>query len=197
LRQINGNYILNKIFFDQYKMNSSVKLHLAEFGSAFITYDFNTFKDDSYEFILPSLSNGKRLEFYFTYQDSSGNSVRVPSNKNYQMIYGSLNVSLNLNLLSNNLDYTVSDIYPNPFLPLKHKTVRINYRSSGNELFRLSIIDAAGRSVKEIKQTSFPGENIVEWNGYSDDGTICASGVYYFLISLNGKEFGKKLILLK
>ncbi|MGQ9798205.1 MAG: S8 family serine peptidase [Ignavibacterium sp.] len=197
LRQINGNYILNKIFFDQNKMHSSVKLHLAEFGSAFITYDFNTFKDDSYEFILPSLSNGKRLEFYFTYQDSSGNSVRVPSNKNYQMIYGSLNVSLNLNLLSNNLDYTVSDIYPNPFLPLKHKTVRINYRSSGNELFRLSIIDAAGRSVKEIKQTSFPGENIVEWNGYSDDGTICASGVYYFLISLNGKEFGKKLILLK
>ena len=197
LRQLNGNYILNKIFFDQDKTSSSVKLHLAEFGSAFITYDFNTFKDDSYEFILPSFSSGKRLEFYFTYQNSSGNTVRVPSNKNYQMIYGSLNVSLNLNLLSNNLDYTVSDIYPNPFLPFKHKTVRINYRSSGNELFRLSIIDAAGRSVKEIKQTSFPGENIVEWNGYSDDGTICASGVYYFLVSLNGKEFGKKLILLK
>lgn len=197
LKQINGNYILNKIFFDQNKINSSVKLHLAEFGSAFITYDFNTFKDDSYEFILPSLSNGKRLEFYFTYQDSSGNSVRVPSNKNYQMVYGSLNISLNLNLLLNNLYYTLSEIYPNPFLPLKHKTVRINYRSSGNELFRLSIIDAAGRSIKEIKQISFPGENIVEWNGYSDDGTICASGVYYFLISLNGKEFGKRLILLK
>jgi hypothetical protein len=113
------------------------------------------------------------------------------------MIYGSLNISLNLNLLLNNLDYTVSDIYPNPFLPLKHKTVRINYRSSGNELFSLSIIDAAGRSIKQIKQTSFPGENIVEWNGYSDDGTVCASGVYYFLITLNGKEFGKKLILLK
>lgn len=197
LRQLNGNFILNKIFFDQNKINSSVKLHLAEYGSSFITYDFNTFKDDSYEFILPSFSNGRRLEFYFTYQDSTGSTIRVPSNKNYQMIYGSLNISLNLNLLLNNLDYTVSDIYPNPFLPLKHKTVRINYRSSGNELFSLSIIDAAGRSIKQIKQTSFPGENIVEWNGYSDDGTVCASGVYYFLITLNGKEFGKKLILLK
>jgi subtilisin family serine protease len=197
LRKLNGNYILNKIFFDQNKISSSVKLHLAEYGSSFITYDFNTFKDDSYEFILPSFANGKRLEFYFTYQDSSNNTFRVPSNKNYQMIYGSLNISLNLNLLLNNLDYTVSDIYPNPFLPLKHKIVRINYRSAGNEMFRLSIIDAAGRTVKEIKQTSFPGENTVEWNGYSDDGTICASGVYYFLISLNGKEFGKKLILLK
>lgn len=197
LKHLNGNYILNKIFFDLNKINSSVKLHLAESGSSFITYDFNTFKDDSYEFILPSLSNGKKLEFYFTYQDSSGNTVRVPSNKNYQMIYGSLNISLNLNLLTNNVDYTVSDIYPNPFLPLKHKAVRINYRSSGNELFQLSIIDAAGRSIKEIKQMSSAGENYVEWNGYSDDGNICASGVYYFLISLNGKEFGKKLILLK
>lgn len=197
LKQLNGNYILNKIIFDQNKINSSVKLHLAESGSSFINYDFNTFKDDSYEFVLPSFPIGKRLEFYFTYQDSAGNTVRFPSNKNYQMIYGSLNISLNLNLLSNNLDYEVSDIYPNPFLPLKHKTVRINYRSSGNEMFRLSIIDAAGRSIKQISQMSLPGENIVEWNGYSDDGTICASGVYYFLISLDGKEFGKKLILLK
>lgn len=197
LKEVNGSFVLNKIFFDEKKIHSTIKLHLAEYGASFTPIDFNTFKDDSYEFILPSFANGKRLEFYFTYQDSSGNTIRVPSNKNYQMIYGALNISLNLNLVLNNLDYTVSDIYPNPFLPLKHKTVRINFRSAGNETFRLSIIDAAGRSVKEIKHTSFAGENIVEWDGLSDDGTLCASGVYYFLISLNGKEFGKKLILLK
>ncbi|WP_337865131.1 S8 family peptidase [Ignavibacterium sp.] len=197
LKEINGSYVLNKNFFDEKKIHSTIKLHLAEYGTSFTSIDFNTFKDDSFEFILPSFANGKRLEFYFIYQDSSGNTIRVPSNKNYQMIYGALNISLNLNLILNNLDYTVSDIYPNPFLPLKHKLVRINFRSSGNESFRLSIIDAAGRSVKEIKQNSFAGENIIEWDGLSDDGTLCASGVYYFLISLNGKEFGKKLILLK
>lgn len=197
LKEVNGGYVLNKIFFDEKKIHSTIKLHLAEYGASFTSIDFNTFKDDSYEFILPSFANAKRLEFYFTYQDSSGNTIRIPSNKNYQMIYGALNISLNLNLILNYLDYKVSDIYPNPFLPLKHKSVRINFRSSGNETFRLSIIDAAGRSVKEIKQTSFAGENIIEWDGLSDDGTQCASGVYYFLISLNGKEFGKKLVLLK
>ncbi|BDQ02681.1 S8 family peptidase [Ignavibacterium sp.] len=197
IRQVNGSYLLNKIFFDDSKNPNSIRLHISEDGASFTSYNFNTFKDDTYEFVLPSFSNGKKLEFYFTYQDSSGNLTRVPSNKNYKMFYGLLNILLNLNLSSNNLDYTVSDIYPNPFLPLKNKVVRINYRSSGNESFRLSIIDASGRSVKEISQISNPGENVVEWDGTNDEKILCSSGVYYFLISLNGKQFGKKLVLLK
>lgn len=197
IKQLNGSYLLNKIFFNENKNPNSIRLHLAEQGTSFTTYNFNTFKDDSYEFILPSFSSGKRLEFYFTYQDSSGNIFRIPSDKNFKMIYGYMNISLNLNLTNNNLDYTVSDIYPNPFLPLKNKIVRINYRSSGNESFRLSIVDAAGRSVKEISQISNAGENVVEWDGTNDEKIICSSGVYYFLITLNGKQFGKKLILLK
>ena len=197
IRQLNGTYLLNKIFFEESVNPNSVQLHLSGEGSSFTSINFNTFKDDSYEFILPTFSDGKRIEFYFTYQDSAGNSFRVPSDKNYKMIYGSLNISLNLNLINDNLDYTVSDVYPNPFLPFKNKVVRINYRSSGNEQFRLSIIDASGRSVKEIFQISNPGENIVEWDGTNDEKIICSSGVYYFLISLNGQQFGKKLILLK
>ncbi len=197
IRQLNGTYLLNKIFFEESVNPNSVQLHLSGEGSSFTSINFNTFKDDSYEFILPTFSDGKRIEFYFTYQDSAGNSFRVPSDKNYKMIYGSLNISLNLNLINDNLDYTVSDVYPNPFLPFKNKVVRINYRSSGNEQFRLSIIDASGRSVKEISQISNPGENIVEWDGTNDEKIICSSGVYYFLISLNGQQFGKKLILLK
>ncbi|MCX8106663.1 MAG: T9SS type A sorting domain-containing protein, partial [Ignavibacterium album] len=197
LKQLDGHYILTKIIFDSVKNPNSVLLHLTEEGHSFSSINFNTFKDDTYEFVLPDFSNGKRLEFYFTYQDSTGNVFRVPSNKNYKMIFGSLNISLNLNLFSNNLDYTVSDVYPNPFLPLKNKVVRINYRSSGNELFRLSIIDASGRCIKEFSQISSPGENIVEWDGTNDEKILSSSGVYYFLITLNGKQFGKKLILLK
>ncbi|AFH50072.1 Subtilisin-like serine protease [Ignavibacterium album JCM 16511] len=197
IRQVNGSYLLNKIFFDDSKNPNSIRLHISEDGASFTSYNFNTFKDDTYEFVLPSFSNGKKLEFFFTYQDSSGNLYRVPSDKNFKMNYGSLIISLNLSASFNNLDYTVSDIYPNPFLPLKNKFVKINYRSPGNELFKLSIIDAAGRSVKEISQISNSGENIVEWDGTNDDKILCSSGVYYFLITLNGKQFGKKLVLLK
>ncbi len=197
LKQLDGHYILTKIIFDSVKNPSSVLLNLAEEGHSFSSINFNTFKDDTYEFVLPDFSNGKRLEFYFTYQDSSGNTFRIPSDKNYKMNYGYLNIFLNLNLQLNNLDYTVSDVYPNPFLPLKNKVVRINYRSSGNELFRLSIIDASGRCIKELSQISSPGENIVEWDGTNDEKILSSSGVYYFLITFNGKQFGKKLILLK
>jgi hypothetical protein len=31
----------------------------------------------------------------------------------------------------------------------------------------------------------------------ADRGYLCASGVYYALIQLGGKEYGKKLVLLK
>jgi hypothetical protein len=197
IKNIDGRYILTKVIFDSTKNPNSVSLHLAEEGNAFNTHSFSTFKDDSYEFVLPHFPDNKRLEFYFTYQDSLGNLFRIPADKNYKMLYGSLNISLNLNSLFNNLDYTVSDIYPNPFLPNKHKIVRINYRSAGNELFRLSIIDAAGRSIKEISQVSNVGENIIEWDGTNDDKIISSSGVYYFLVTINGKQFGKKLVLLK
>jgi hypothetical protein len=47
-----------------------------------------------------------------------------------------------------------------------------------------------------VKITS-PGINVVEWDGYSDNGNICASGVYFLLVQLNGKEYGRKLISLK
>ncbi len=197
LRQVDGNYILTKVIFDSTKNPNSITLHLGEESNAFTAYHFNTYKDDTYEFVLPSFTVGKKLGFYFTYQDSLGNLLRIPSDKNFKMIYGSLNISLNLNSLIDNQDYTVSDIYPNPFLPYKHKVVRINYRSTGNEQVKMSVVDASGRSIKVISQLSNVGENAIEWDGTNDDGFISSSGVYYFLITIDGKHFGKKLILLK
>lgn len=197
IQQLNDTYLLNKIIFDSTKNSNSVTLYLAEEGGMFNSYNFNTFKDDSYEFVLPSFPFGKRLEFYFTYQDNMGNNFRVPTDKNYSMIYGALNISLNLDLQLNNLDYTVSDLYPNPFLPLQHKLVRINYRSSGNELFKLSIVDVSGRTIKQISQISQPGENIIEWDGTNDEKILCSSGVYFFFVTIDGQQYARKLVYLK
>ena len=59
------------------------------------------------------------------------------------------------------------------------------------------MIDGAGQKIKEISTTTLVGENYFEWDGYSDRGYLCASGVYYALIQIGGKEYGKKLVLLK
>lgn len=61
----------------------------------------------------------------------------------------------------------------------------------------MSIIDASGQVVKNISKVSSLGENFIEWDGYSERGFLCASGVYYFLITIGEEKFGKKLILIK
>ena len=63
--------------------------------------------------------------------------------------------------------------------------------------YKIIILDASGQKVLEKNFLSAEGPNPFEWNGISDLSQMCASGVYYALIQLNGKEYGKKLILLK
>ena len=59
------------------------------------------------------------------------------------------------------------------------------------------LIDGTGQKVKEVSTNTFAGENYFEWDGFADRGYLCASGVYYALIQIGDKEYGKKLVLLK
>ncbi len=110
-----------------------------------------------YSFNIPSFSLGKNVQFYFSFKDSANIDYRVPLTDNFQFSYGDLNISLNLasnNLLNNDL---VSDPFPNPFLPAEHQGVRVNFISSGNELFKMAIIDGAGQKVKSFSLISTIG----------------------------------------
>ena len=77
------------------------------------------------------------------------------------------------------------------------KEVKLKYKSAGNENLSIIIIDGAGRKVKSIHIVTEPGEHDVQWDGKNDRGEMVASGIYYFLIDLNGQKYGKKLVLLK
>ena len=158
---------------------------------------FNTIDEFNYTITVPQQIEGKEITFYIEYLDSINNSYRFPAVGEYKFNYGSNIISLNVIVQTTFSNYEVSNFYPNPFIPANHKTVRINYQSSGNEIFKLAIIDGAGQKVKNVSTITFPGNNYFEWDGYSEQGYLCASGVYYALIQLDGKEFGKKLVLLK
>lgn len=195
LELINNEFLLHKIFFKENIQNLSVVMNYSTDGINFnqIMPGFEgTFR---YGFNFPSFAFGRNIQFYFTYKDSANNDIREPLNKNYQFNYGDLDISLNVAETNFN-DYIVSDPFPNPFLPAEHKNVRINFKSAGNELFKMAIIDGSGQKVKEISKLSTIGNNFVEWDGFSNHGYLCASGVYYLLIQLGGKEYGKKMILL-
>jgi hypothetical protein len=54
-----------------------------------------------------------------------------------------------------------------------------------------------GQQVKIFETETIDGENYFDWNGISDRGLPSASGVYYYLIRLGDRDFGRKMVLLR
>ncbi|HCY76284.1 MAG TPA: hypothetical protein DHV28_10215 [Ignavibacteriales bacterium] len=197
LKSVNNNFILHKTTFKENIIPESVKTTFIVSNNSVEEYPMTKVGEYDFELTVPQKFNGEILKFYITYSDSQNNSFRLPASNEYKFIYGSEIISLNLEVQSPETDYQVSDFFPNPFIPAKHKFTRINYKSSGKELFKLMLIDGAGQKVTEISTLTLSGPNYFEWDGFADRGYLCASGVYYALIQLGGKEFGKKLVLIK
>lgn len=197
LANVNSQYVLHKTIFEDGVDPQSVKLFYGYDDMIIPEVGMNKDDDYNYSITFPQLIDGEEVTFYFTFTDSSNNNFRYPITGEYKFSYGSDIISYNLDLQPPVGNYEVSDFFPNPFNPSEHKTVGLFYKSVGNEIFKLAIIDGAGQKVTEISSITLSGQNYFEWNGYSEHGYLCASGVYYALIQLGGKEYGKKLILLK
>ncbi len=191
-----NQFLINKIIFDENVNHLRTKMYLSVNNSDYNEINYLSFSNLQYQFPVPQLNLNDKINFYFIIYDSTGNSKRIPQNDSYSFFYGSLQI--NLNIKTESYTYSrISEIYPNPFIPTDHNYTRIKYKSLGNEKVDVSIIDASGQVVKQISQISSLGENFIEWDGISDRGYLCASGVYYFLINIGNENYGKKLILLK
>jgi hypothetical protein len=85
--------------------------------------------------------------------------------------------------------------YPNPFNP---STV-IQYSVPHGARVSLNIYSIEGELVRNLIDQKLPkGDYRVPWDGTNNDGTQCASGVYYYSLSLDGKLISaKKAVLLK
>lgn len=197
LEKRNNEYVLHKTILDESIVASSVNIVFQIADDLFQPFPMIKSGDYNYTYTFPTRNNGDLIEFIIVYSDSQNNSYTLPQSGKFKFTYGSDIISLNLDIQSPTSDYEVSDFYPNPFIPSQHRTTRINYYSSGKELFKLLLIDGSGQKVKEISTNTFIGENYFEWDGFSDRGYLCASGVYYALIQLGDKEYGKKLVLIK
>jgi hypothetical protein len=197
LEKRNNEYVLHKTILDETIIASSVNIVFQIADDLFQPFPMIKSGDYNYTYTFPTRNNGDLVEFTIVYSDSQNNSYTLPQSGKFKFTYGSDIISLNLDIQSPTISYEVSDFYPNPFIPSQHRTTRINYYSSGKELFKLLLIDGAGQKVKQISFNTVVGENYFEWDGFSDRGYLCSSGVYYALIQLGEKEYGKKLVLLK
>ncbi|MCS7053087.1 MAG: S8 family serine peptidase [Ignavibacterium sp.] len=193
----NNRFLISQAVLSDNKIISSMKMFYSVNNTEYRELNFSNYSDDVFQFILPQLNFGDEIKFYFTYSDSSGNIFNIPRvRRSYVYYYGNSQVNLFLSPSSNSYS-RISDLFPNPFNPSMQNETKIAFKSLGNEKVSVSIIDASGQVVKNISKISSLGENFIEWDGYSDRGFLCASGVYYFLITIGEEKFGKKLILIK
>jgi serine protease AprX len=193
---VDDTYKLNKIFFSSSGVDiGSVKLNYTTNGKDYISQ--NMIFDGAMKFIteFPLLSDGQMVDFYFNYKDTLGNNVREPNgNTTYKFKYGDLNIYHNLNVPVPYDFGILSQNYPNPF---NNKTT-IKFVASSVEPAEIIIMDAIGQKVKSLfNGLTKSGENIIQWDGFTDLGTSAASGVYVYILKIGGKEYGKKMIMLK
>ncbi|MBE0573082.1 MAG: S8 family serine peptidase [Ignavibacteriaceae bacterium] len=193
-----GTFILNKMFLTNDNIfPQTVYVQYSTDGIDYIEKQLDFDGNLKYTFKLPYLFNDELVDFYFTYDDNSGATLRDPLSNNYKFYYGSLDISLNTDLKRTYTDFIVSEPFPNPFYPLQNSFTSVSIKSSGNENLIIRIIDPLGQQVGYYSTLTVDGENRFDWYGKNENGVPLASGVYYFLIDLDGKQYSRNLVLLR
>jgi hypothetical protein len=89
----------------------------------------------------------------------------------------------------------LSHAHPNPFNP----TTRIDYSIKHAGHVRIEVHNVAGRVVRTLLDTAVDAgaKGFVVWDGTSDGGQRCASGVYFYRITAPGFTESRKMVVLK
>jgi subtilisin family serine protease len=198
LKTSEGTYILNKMFIVKNNIfPQTVFIHYSTNGIDYTETQMQFNDSSKYTFKFPYLFNDELVDFYFTYEDNTGASFREPVSSNYKFYYGSLDISLNTEINKVYTDYIVSKLFPNPFYPESNTFTTILIKSYGDENLTIRIIDPLGQQAGYYSTVTIDGENRFDWYGKNENGVPMASGVYYFIIDLNGKQYSRNLVLLR
>jgi len=90
---------------------------------------------------------------------------------------------------------TLGQNNPNPF----NAVTDINFNLPANSYVKLEVTDVLGKHVATlIDGTKAAGSHVARWEGKTDNGSDCASGVYFYKLSV-GDNFAdkKKMTLVK
>ena len=84
--------------------------------------------------------------------------------------------------------------YPNPF----NSNTAIAFYLSEPAIIDLSIIDLLGNTVKKLIHEERPADNSsIYWDGKNMIGENVTSGIYFFLLKINGMSLKRKMVLIK
>jgi len=83
---------------------------------------------------------------------------------------------------------------PNPFNPCT--TISFELNEPGFTI--IEIFNIKGEKIKTVLEATLSiGSHRVNWNGIDNTGKISSSGIYFYKISVNGKQKFNKMLLLK
>ena len=84
--------------------------------------------------------------------------------------------------------------FPNPFNP----TTTIRYYIAEQGRVTLNIYNVRGQLVRRVVKDVLPvGPQEFVWNGTDDNSTPVATGMYFYRLTVGGKSYTKKMMLLK
>lgn len=91
--------------------------------------------------------------------------------------------------------YFLEQNYPNPFNP----ETTIKYHVPGLSFVSLKVFDVTGREIKTlVDNMKNRGQYTIKWDGTNNNGIKVSTGTYFYRLSLNGKQFiTKKMVLIK
>ncbi len=136
-----------------------------------------------------------------TTSDSYTDGISFVAIENIVLNSGVITADLNVGLAAsiegdNNLpdQFELSQNYPNPFNP----STTISFYTPTNGHVLLQVYNIAGQIVKTLLDEDITaGQNVVQWDGRTDNGDEIASGMYLYRISVNGNSETKKMTLIK
>lgn len=88
----------------------------------------------------------------------------------------------------------IKSVYPNPFNPSTTITVELGKKSN----VQVAIYNLKGALIRQLHSgTKAAGTYNMLWNGLSDDGQTCGSGIYLLRLTADGESTQTKLTLMK
>jgi hypothetical protein len=89
---------------------------------------------------------------------------------------------------------TLYQNYPNPFNP----STQIRYELSSQGFVSLEVYDMLGRKVRSLVNRLQPsGAYVASWDGKNDSGVVLSSGVYFYRLVANSRNYTRKMLFLR
>ncbi len=170
----------NRLVFSHFKITLN-------YNSAHYTY-FTT--NPHYERNM--YGNGHYM-IYVTAVYSTENSTNIESDTSNVLEFDYVGIEDNTSVPK---EYTMSQNYPNPFNP----TTRIDFAlPERNTNCTLSVYNIKGELIKFLTSgiPLEPGNYSFTWDGDNKNGNKVGSGIYFFKLKTDKKEFVRKAVLLK